>query len=85
MIVAWSDVGSPREVGDYEVEGLVIRVDQDALSVWRDRPATTFEVVRERVSDGTFAFVLDAGDMPESVIMADHLCAKNDLAAAVEQ
>lgn len=79
MVVAWQDVGLPREV-----EGLVIRVDQDALSVWRDQPATTFEVVRERVSDRSVAFVLDAADMSECAPMPEHLC-KNRPAIAVEQ
>ena len=76
MIVAWCDVGSPSEVGDYEVEGLIVRVDQNALSVWQAQPAARFEVVRERMNDGSFAFVLDGREMRGTQPPSQHLYAE---------
>ena len=58
MLISWSDLGRPTVPGDYKYRGELVRVDQEALSVWQAEPTARFHLVTHAPHVGVGVFTL---------------------------
>ena len=64
MLISWDDLGRPAQTGDYAFQHILVRVDQDAISIWRTEPSAVFHVETHAPAVGVGVFVLGQWEVP---------------------